>query len=81
MLLNCNAGHEQELVDSIRQIPGVTEASVMVGPYDMMVRVSAETTSEAKNVVNWQIKRLEGVRTSTALIVKSNHFSRHALLK
>lgn len=57
-------------MDSIRRVPGVTEASVMAGPYDMVVRVSAKTMSEAKNVVNWQIKRMDGVRTSTVLIVK-----------
>lgn len=70
LLLNCSAGHEQELVDSIRRVQGVTEASVMAGPYDMIVRVSADTMSEAKSVVNWRIKRMEGVRTSTALIMK-----------
>lgn len=70
LLLNCNAGRERELMDSIRQVPGVTEASVVVGAYDMIVRVSADTMAKAKDVINWQIKRMEGVRTSTALIRK-----------
>lgn len=70
LLLNCDAGHDQELVDSIRRVPGVTEASVVVGSYDVIVRVSADTTAEAKDVINWQIKRMAGVRTGTALIRK-----------
>ena len=57
-------------VDSIRKVPGVTEESVVVGPYDMIVRVSAESTAKAKDVISRQIKRMAGVRLGTAPIRK-----------
>ena len=70
LLLNCTAGYDKELVDSIRKVPGVTEASVVVGSYDMIVRVSADSTAKAKDVINRKIKRMAGVRMGTALIRK-----------
>jgi DNA-binding Lrp family transcriptional regulator len=70
LLLNCNAGYDRELVDSIRKVPGVTEASIVVGSYDVIVRVSADSTAKAKDVINRQIKRMAGVRMGTALIRK-----------
>jgi len=70
LLLNCSADYDRELVDSIRKVPGVTEASVVVGSYDMIVRVSAVSTAKAKDVINRQIKRMAGVRMGTALIRK-----------
>lgn len=48
----------------------MTEASVVIGSYDMIGRVSADSTAKAKDVINRQIKMMAVVRMVTALMRK-----------
>jgi DNA-binding Lrp family transcriptional regulator len=68
VLLNCQFGCEQIVMQTIRRIPEVVEVSLVSGGYDLIAKVAAEKMEKVKEVVTWQIRKLDGVRTSLTLI-------------
>lgn len=68
VLLNCDLGSEDDVLDELRRIPEVTEASPIYGPYDMVVRVQSDSMDKLREVVTWQVRRTDHVRSTVTLI-------------
>jgi len=68
VLLNCQFGCEQIVMQSIRRMPEVVEADFVFGGYDIVANVAADTMDKLKAVVAWKIRKLEGVKTGLTLI-------------
>ena len=59
-----------EVAGQIRGVPGVDSADDVSGPYDVIVRVTADDLDELGKLVVSQVQRVEGVtRTLTCPIV------------
>ena len=68
VLLNCQFGCEQIVMQSIRRMPEVVEADFVFGGYDIVASVAADTMDKLKAVVAWKIRKLDGVKTGLTLI-------------
>lgn len=64
VLINTDAGSENEVLEALKAIQEVMEAHMVYGVYDIIARVETETMEELKNVVSWQIRRLDKVRST-----------------
>lgn len=72
VLLCCESGCQEGMMDSLQAVPGVVEASAITGgAYDIIVRISAGSMAEAKSSISSGIKRIQGIKTSTVLIRKA----------
>ena len=67
VLVNCRLGSAKVVLDELKQITEVTQASAISGAYDIIVRVEANTVGHVKGVV-MKIRRIEGVSSSVTLI-------------
>ncbi|MEM4034011.1 MAG: Lrp/AsnC ligand binding domain-containing protein, partial [Sulfolobales archaeon] len=47
----------------------VTEVYVVYGVYDLVVKVSASTTEELKDIISSKIRKLPNVRSTLTMIV------------
>jgi DNA-binding Lrp family transcriptional regulator len=72
VLLNCQSGCEQIVMQAIRRMPEVVEANFVFGGYDIVAKVAAETMERLKAVVSWKIRKLDGVKTGLTLIRQEN---------
>ena len=70
MMLSCHIGKEHSVRDALHKIPGVIEAEFVYGGYDIAVQLAADTTAEIKQGLIREIKRIEGITSSIALIKK-----------
>lgn len=68
VLLVCQSGCEQVVMDAMRRIPEVVEANLVFGGYDIIAKVAADKLEKLKAIVSWKIRKLEGVKTSLTLI-------------
>ena len=68
VLLNCQFGCEEIVMQSIRRMPEVVEADFVFGGYDIVANVAADTMDKLKAVVAWKIRKLDGVKTGLTLI-------------
>jgi len=69
VLINTEIGAENEVLKALKGIEGVEEAYAVYGVYDIVAKVRAETMDKLKEIVTWNIRRLDKVRSTLTMIV------------
>ena len=69
VLINAEIGSEEEVLKKLKKIEGVDEAYSVYGVYDVIAKVKADSMDKLKDIVTWQIRRLEKVRSTLTMIV------------
>jgi len=69
VLINTEIGAESEVLKQLRGIEGVEEAHAVYGVYDIVAKVKAETMDKLKEIVTWNIRRLDKVRSTLTMVV------------
>lgn len=69
VLINAEIGSEEEVVNQLKKLPAVKEAYLVYGVYDIVAKVEAETMDKLKEIVSWNIRRLEKVRSTLTMLV------------
>jgi DNA-binding Lrp family transcriptional regulator len=70
ILIQTDVGKAAEVAGAIAQVPGVTQAEDVTGPYDVIVRAEAKTVDELGTMVVARIQAIEGItRTLTCPVV------------
>lgn len=70
ILIQTDVGKAAEVASQIRNVPGVTQAEDVTGPYDVIVRAEAETVDQLGKLVVSQVQSLGGItRTLTCPVV------------
>ena len=69
VLINVETGADIEVLEALKKISNVKEAYQVYGVYDIIARAEAETMEKLKEIVTYQIRRLDKVRSSLTMIV------------
>ena len=69
ILLNCDLGAEEYIVEELRQIPEVKNAYLTFGAYDVIVEVHADSQEKFERTVSTKIRRLARVVSTMTLNV------------
>ena len=69
VLLNCDLGAEEYVVEELNNIPEVTNAYVTFGAYDVVAIVTADTQDDFEETVSIKIRRLSRVLSTMTLNV------------
>jgi DNA-binding Lrp family transcriptional regulator len=70
VLIQTEVGKAALVADEVRGIPGVTDADDVTGPYDVIVKASADDVDALGKLVVARIQAIEGItRTLTCPVV------------
>ena len=69
ILLNCDLGAEEYILEELKQIPEVKQAYLTFGAYDIISEVHAETQEDFEKTVGNKIRRLARVVSTMTLNV------------
>jgi DNA-binding Lrp family transcriptional regulator len=69
VLLNCDLGSENEIIKKIKQVPEVIEVNGVFGVYDIIVRVSSDDMDKLREIITWNIRKIDKVRSTLTMIV------------
>jgi len=69
VLINTEIGAESEVLNQLKGIEGIEEAYAVYGVYDIVAKVRAETMDKLKEIVTWNIRKLDKVRSTLTMIV------------
>lgn len=69
VLLNCDLGAEDYLLEVLKQIPEVKNAYVTFGAYDIIIEIHAKSQDEFDKTVSNKIRRLSRVMSTMTLKV------------
>jgi DNA-binding Lrp family transcriptional regulator len=67
-MVKTGAGESEGLIDTIRDLEGVTEAHIVAGAYDIIAEVSAETVYGVLNTSSRGIQGFTGVEDTKTYI-------------
>ena len=69
VLINAEIGSESEVLQALKKVNNVKEAYAVYGVYDIIAKVEAETMDKLKDIVTWNVRRLDKVRSTLTMIV------------
>ena len=73
VLLNCDLGAEEYILDELTQVPQIKNAYVTFGAYDILAEIHAQTQEEFEKTVSMNIRQLSRVvSTMTLNVVTKN---------
>jgi DNA-binding Lrp family transcriptional regulator len=73
VLLNIDVGSEDKIMEQLVAIPEVRAAYFVYGPYDIVVKIEAPGIDRVRSVVREKVRKIEGIRSTTTLIVARSH--------
>ncbi len=69
VLLNCDLGAEEYIVEELRQIPEIKNAYLTFGAYDVIVEIHANSQEDLEKTVSSKIRKLARVVSTMTLNV------------
>ena len=69
ILINCDLGHEQEVIKQLSEIKDVKEVQGTYGVYDIMTRVVSDSMDSLRDTVTIGMTKIPRIRSKLTLIV------------
>ena len=70
VLVNTEMGLEFDVARELKKIEGVEEVSPVYGSYDIVVKVTSETSEGIKRIITWQIRKLNRIKATLTNIIQ-----------
>jgi len=68
VLVNCDLGTEERIIEDLKHIDSVKEVSGTFGAYDIITKVENPDKEKLREVIMWNIRKLEHVRSTLTLM-------------
>lgn len=68
ILINCEIGSEQEVIDKIKSIEGVKEVKGVFGAYDILIKIEAAPVERLREIITWKVRKIERIRSTLTLM-------------
>ena len=69
VLINCDLGYEDDIIKELKKLPEVVEVSGVFGVYDIIVRIRSDSMDKLREVVTWNVRRIDKVRSTLTMMV------------
>ena len=68
ILLCCDLGSENDVLQSIKQIEEVEEVNRVFGVYDIIVKLSSDNMDKLREIITMRVRNIEKVRSALTII-------------
>ena len=62
ILITCDSGDEDHIIRALSQTSGITECSVLDGPYNMIIKMNADDMDKLDEVVAGRLKQIDKIK-------------------
>jgi DNA-binding Lrp family transcriptional regulator len=69
VLITTETGAVKNVLKALKEIDAVQETFMVYGVYDIIATVKAETMDKLKQIVTWDLRSLDRVRSTLTMIV------------
>jgi DNA-binding Lrp family transcriptional regulator len=69
VLITTETGAVKNVLKALKEIDAVQETYMVYGVYDIIATVKAETMDKLKQIVTWDLRSLDRVRSTLTMIV------------
>ncbi len=68
VLINCEIGSEQKVIDQIKLIDGVKEVRGVFGAYDILAKIETASSEKLRETITWKIRKIDRIRSTLTLM-------------
>ncbi len=68
VLINCDLGSEEAILDSLKHLDSVKEVHGTFGAYDIIAKVENLDRDKLRETIIWNVRKLEHVRSTLTLM-------------
>ena len=72
VLINCDMGSEESVINDLKSIIGVKNVNGVFGAYDIIVEVQTPTVDKLRETITMKIRKIDGTRTTLTLMTMEN---------
>ncbi len=69
VLMNAELGSEESIINELKKIDLVKNVFQVYGVYDIVALVEGETMDKVKETITWNLRKLNGVKSTLTMIV------------
>jgi DNA-binding Lrp family transcriptional regulator len=69
VLITTETGAVDNVLEALKKMDSVKETYIVYGVYDIVAKVKAETMDRLKEIVTWNLRNLDKVRSTLTMIV------------
>jgi len=67
VLINCDLGKEENILETLCKIKSVKEAHGTFGAYDIIAEISSKNAEDLREDIIWKIRKLPGICSTLTL--------------
>ena len=72
VLINADLDSEKYIIEQLNKLECVTNVDSVYGVYDLVIKLEANTMDEVKNIISYNVRRINYVRSTLTMIVIEN---------
>ena len=67
VLINCELGSEEKIIEELKRISDVKNVQGTFGAYDIIVEIASESVEQIRETITWKIRKIEKIRSTLTL--------------
>jgi DNA-binding Lrp family transcriptional regulator len=72
VLLSCEVGSAKVIANEFQKVSEIKEVREVMGFYDIIMRISANSVDELKEIITKQVKKTDKIFSTTTLVLTSS---------
>ena len=68
ILINCELGSEESIIQQLNNIDGVLEVNGTFGAYDILAKIESPTVETLREIITWKIRKIDKIRSTLTLM-------------
>lgn len=72
VLITCEQGHEEKIINELSEINDILTTNRVTGPYNILVKIKGETIDTVIETITSDIKTIDKIQYTLTLKVKHN---------
>ena len=68
VLINCEFGSEDAIIQQLKSIDNVKEVQGTVGAYDVLIKIESDHVEKIRDIITHKIRKIEKIRSTLTLM-------------
>ena len=68
ILINCELGSEELIIQQLKNIDDISEVSGTFGAYDISTKIESSTVETLREIITWNIRKIDQIRSTLTLM-------------
>ena len=72
ILISCDPEDIEEIITMLNNISNISETNRVEGPYDVLVKINAESPEKLKEIISIQLRKIDRIKHTLTLTTIQN---------